>query len=353
MGSLHGALAEQARVVGSHERAHVTAFRKTLGRAAVKSPSFNFRGEPTAPSRSGDRGRVRGPGRRGLQGAAAEDQLDAQSRGRDLDPLGRGPSRRLDPVPRRDRAGRARLRCVAAGPRDGPDRRRHTFREPARPADKRPARPAFTGYRATSAVRGCPGGPPEQAGADRAAGRARRRRRRPPRRARRAGHPWQRRAGARARGDVASAPRPPCRHRRRDSGSPRPASSRATPTSRMGVGTRATDARRAAQLVEPGGGAREHSRPRRAPRTWWRPTARCPVAAVSWVHARLAVLPRRADRLDTPLGAGRMDVRRHPRGRRSRRPDAHPVSRRKGGVPHAGGYRQAEHPNADRAVLRP
>jgi Ferritin-like domain len=49
VGSLHGALAEQARVVGSHERAHVKAFQKTLGRAAVKSPSFNFRGSTDNP----------------------------------------------------------------------------------------------------------------------------------------------------------------------------------------------------------------------------------------------------------------------------------------------------------------
>ena len=49
VGSLHGALAEQARVVGSHERAHVKAFQKTLGRAAVKSPSFNFRGATDNP----------------------------------------------------------------------------------------------------------------------------------------------------------------------------------------------------------------------------------------------------------------------------------------------------------------
>ena len=49
VGSLHGALADQARVVGSHERAHVKAFRKTLGRAAVRSPSFNFRGSTDNP----------------------------------------------------------------------------------------------------------------------------------------------------------------------------------------------------------------------------------------------------------------------------------------------------------------
>jgi Ferritin-like domain len=49
VGSLHGALAKQARVVGSHERAHVKAFQKTLGRAAVKSPSFNFHGVTDSP----------------------------------------------------------------------------------------------------------------------------------------------------------------------------------------------------------------------------------------------------------------------------------------------------------------
>jgi hypothetical protein len=49
VGSLHGALADQARVVGSHERAHVKAFQKTLGGAAVKSPSFNFRGATDSP----------------------------------------------------------------------------------------------------------------------------------------------------------------------------------------------------------------------------------------------------------------------------------------------------------------
>ena len=49
VGSLHGALAHQARVVGSHERAHVAAFQKTLGGAAVKSPSFDFRGTTDNP----------------------------------------------------------------------------------------------------------------------------------------------------------------------------------------------------------------------------------------------------------------------------------------------------------------
>jgi Ferritin-like domain len=49
VGSLHGALGEQARVVGSHERAHVKALRQTLASAAVKSPSFNFRGTTDNP----------------------------------------------------------------------------------------------------------------------------------------------------------------------------------------------------------------------------------------------------------------------------------------------------------------
>jgi Ferritin-like domain len=49
VGSLHGPLGQQARVVGSHERAHVKAFQHTLGRAAVKSPSFNFRGATDNP----------------------------------------------------------------------------------------------------------------------------------------------------------------------------------------------------------------------------------------------------------------------------------------------------------------
>ncbi len=35
---------EWGRVVGAHERAHVTALKGLLGRGAVKSPAFNFRG---------------------------------------------------------------------------------------------------------------------------------------------------------------------------------------------------------------------------------------------------------------------------------------------------------------------
>ena len=49
VGALRGALAKQARVVGSHERAHVKAFQETLGRRAAKSPSFNFRGTTDSP----------------------------------------------------------------------------------------------------------------------------------------------------------------------------------------------------------------------------------------------------------------------------------------------------------------
>lgn len=42
--ALTGGTAEQARVVGSHERAHVAAFKKALGSAAIKKPQFDFQG---------------------------------------------------------------------------------------------------------------------------------------------------------------------------------------------------------------------------------------------------------------------------------------------------------------------
>lgn len=42
--TLRGKLLRQARVVGAHERAHVDALQKALGRAAIKRPFFNFRG---------------------------------------------------------------------------------------------------------------------------------------------------------------------------------------------------------------------------------------------------------------------------------------------------------------------
>jgi hypothetical protein len=44
LGVLSGALAEQARVVAAHERAHVVALRDVLGSRAVKRPRFDFRG---------------------------------------------------------------------------------------------------------------------------------------------------------------------------------------------------------------------------------------------------------------------------------------------------------------------
>ena len=37
-------MAEQARIVGAHERAHVKSFREVLGSRAVKRPRFDFRG---------------------------------------------------------------------------------------------------------------------------------------------------------------------------------------------------------------------------------------------------------------------------------------------------------------------
>jgi rubrerythrin len=43
-GALTGDIARAAEVVGAVERAHVRAFRKLLGRRAVKRPSFDFQG---------------------------------------------------------------------------------------------------------------------------------------------------------------------------------------------------------------------------------------------------------------------------------------------------------------------
>jgi Ferritin-like domain len=51
LGSLSGKLAEQAHVVGAHERAHVVALRKVLGSRAVKRPRFDFRGATEDPAR--------------------------------------------------------------------------------------------------------------------------------------------------------------------------------------------------------------------------------------------------------------------------------------------------------------
>jgi hypothetical protein len=49
LGALHGALAEQARIVGGHERAHVAAFRTVLGKSAIPRPTFNFQGVTQDP----------------------------------------------------------------------------------------------------------------------------------------------------------------------------------------------------------------------------------------------------------------------------------------------------------------
>jgi hypothetical protein len=47
---LHGELARQAQVVGGHERAHVKAFRATLGSAAIGRPRFDFGGATEQPA---------------------------------------------------------------------------------------------------------------------------------------------------------------------------------------------------------------------------------------------------------------------------------------------------------------
>lgn len=44
LGAVTGKLGHQARVVGTHERAHVKAFRAVLGRRAIARPRFDFRG---------------------------------------------------------------------------------------------------------------------------------------------------------------------------------------------------------------------------------------------------------------------------------------------------------------------
>ena len=44
IGALRGRVLAFAKVVGAHERAHVAFLKKALGSAAVKKPTFNFRG---------------------------------------------------------------------------------------------------------------------------------------------------------------------------------------------------------------------------------------------------------------------------------------------------------------------
>ena len=87
----------------------------------------------------GDRGRVRGPRRRRLQGAVTEAPLEGLPGGRRLDPLGRGPSRRVDPAARQHRPRRARVRRSDRRRQDHRHRQRHPLRAPPDPADKREA----------------------------------------------------------------------------------------------------------------------------------------------------------------------------------------------------------------------
>jgi Ferritin-like domain len=49
MGALRGKTARAAEVVGSVERAHVEAFKRVLGRKAVKRPAFDFQGTTEDP----------------------------------------------------------------------------------------------------------------------------------------------------------------------------------------------------------------------------------------------------------------------------------------------------------------
>jgi rubrerythrin len=51
IGALTGKAQEATRVVGAVERAHVKALRKVLGTAAVKRPTFNFRGTTEDPTK--------------------------------------------------------------------------------------------------------------------------------------------------------------------------------------------------------------------------------------------------------------------------------------------------------------
>jgi hypothetical protein len=46
---LTGALADQARIVGGHERSHVETLRQTLGAKAAPRPFFDFRGATESP----------------------------------------------------------------------------------------------------------------------------------------------------------------------------------------------------------------------------------------------------------------------------------------------------------------
>jgi hypothetical protein len=62
---LHGALAAQAAVVGSHERAHARALRRALGSHAARQPRFDFGGATEDPVRFRTHFVVRTTSRRG------------------------------------------------------------------------------------------------------------------------------------------------------------------------------------------------------------------------------------------------------------------------------------------------
>ena len=49
-GALSGRLGEFAKVVGEHERAHVAALQKALGKNAVQKPKFDFKGTTEDPA---------------------------------------------------------------------------------------------------------------------------------------------------------------------------------------------------------------------------------------------------------------------------------------------------------------
>jgi hypothetical protein len=50
-GALAGSLLDAAKIVKAHEDAHVKALKKTLGKAAVKKPKFDFKGTTTDPNK--------------------------------------------------------------------------------------------------------------------------------------------------------------------------------------------------------------------------------------------------------------------------------------------------------------
>jgi hypothetical protein len=105
-GALRGELRQFARVVGSHERAHVAFIEKTLGAAARKKPArLLVRRRDPQPGEVHRRGSgARRPERLGVQRSGNEPDQRRPGRGRPHR-LGRGPPRRLDSIHRRQVAG--------------------------------------------------------------------------------------------------------------------------------------------------------------------------------------------------------------------------------------------------------